>query len=256
MKAPPALVDSNDEDALLANSEVLTREEVLRRKARLARLHAKLLRKFFWYLMEDLRRKHREYYWNFGKSPFLEDEVEKKETGFLAGNVNLSNGDHGNGSGDGDVDGSDGKLGLGFPGKCLVDGCASKAMPLTKYCHPHILTGSGAIQCSKPILVSTIPSLCSAHVQKMEKAIKQALKKGGVSVSSSAKLAPKFQYVISEYVRNIQNRRRAAAAAARCGLLCDKDISSTETHPRSSDLRPKEDYNRFVNFLHTIILEK
>lgn len=79
-------------------------------------------------------------------------------------------------------------------------------------------TGSGAIQCSKPILVSTIPSLCSAHVQKMEKAIKQALKKGGVSVSSSAKLAPKFQCVISEYVRNIQNRRRAAAAAASCNL--------------------------------------
>jgi len=59
-------------------------------------------------------------------------------------------------------------------------------------------THSGAIQCSKPILRSCIPSLCPAHVQKTEKAIKQALKMGGLSVSSSAKLASKFQCITSE----------------------------------------------------------
>jgi len=89
-------------------------------------------------------------------------------------------------------------------------------------------THSGAIQCSKPILRSCIPSLCPAHVQKTEKAIKQALKMGGLSVSSSAKLASKFQCITSEYVRIIQNRRRAAAAEARCNRkskIADLEVS-------------------------------
>ena len=86
--------------------------------------------------------------------------------------------------------------------------------PYYKYLDPPLIssTDAGTIQCSKPILRSTVPSLCPAHVIKTEKAIKQALKKGGISVSSSAKLASKFQCVISEYVRLIQNRRRAVAA--------------------------------------------
>ena len=139
---PPASADSYDEDAILANSEVLTREEVLRRRARQARQLAKFYRKFYWALMEDLRRKHREYYWKFGKSPILEDEGEERENGYMVENGNGNSGQinghpHHNGSRD-----CDGKLGLGFGGsfnECLVDRCQSKAMPLTRYCHPHIL---------------------------------------------------------------------------------------------------------------------
>lgn len=68
----------------------------------------------------------------------------------------------------------------------------------------------GPILCGRPILKSTIPSLCNIHFPKAQKDVKHALKKAGLNVSSSSKLAPKFHVVIAEYVHQIQSKRRAA----------------------------------------------
>ncbi|KAJ8428701.1 hypothetical protein Cgig2_018481 [Carnegiea gigantea] len=72
---------------------------------------------------------------------------------------------------------------------------------------------AGPILCGKPILRSTIPSLCNIHFQKAQKHATRALKKAGLNVSSSSKLAPKFHVVIAEYVNQIQSKRRAARKA-------------------------------------------
>lgn len=69
---------------------------------------------------------------------------------------------------------------------------------------------AGPITCGKPILKSTVPSLCTIHVQKAQKHVTQALRKAGLNVSSSSKLAPKFHVIVTEYVRQIQAKRKAA----------------------------------------------
>lgn len=66
------------------------------------------------------------------------------------------------------------------------------------------------IQCGKPILKSTIPASCTLHLQNAEKHVTRALKKAGLNVSSSTKLAPKFHVIVAEYVRQIQMKRRVA----------------------------------------------
>uniref|UniRef100_A0A803KU92 KAT8 regulatory NSL complex subunit 2 n=1 Tax=Chenopodium quinoa TaxID=63459 RepID=A0A803KU92_CHEQI len=68
----------------------------------------------------------------------------------------------------------------------------------------------GPILCGRPILKSTVPSLCNIHFPKAQKDVKHALKKAGLNVSSSSKLAPKFHVIIAEYVNLIQSKRRAA----------------------------------------------
>lgn len=72
---------------------------------------------------------------------------------------------------------------------------------------------AGPITCGKPILRSTVPSLCNVHFQKAQKHVTRALKKAGLSVSSSNKLAPKFHVIVAEYVREIQGKRKAALKA-------------------------------------------
>ncbi|PRQ24543.1 putative KAT8 regulatory NSL complex subunit 2 [Rosa chinensis] len=66
------------------------------------------------------------------------------------------------------------------------------------------------ITCGKPILRSTTPSLCTVHFQKAQKHVTRALRKAGLNVSSSSKLAPKFHVIVAEYIRQIQSTRRAA----------------------------------------------
>jgi hypothetical protein len=56
-----------------------------------------------------------------------------------------------------------------------------------------------------------VPSLCNVHLQKAQQHVTRALKKAGLNVSSSNKLAPKFHVVVAEYVREIQGKRKAAA---------------------------------------------
>ncbi|KAL0382583.1 UNVERIFIED_CONTAM: hypothetical protein Scaly_0545600 [Sesamum calycinum] len=72
---------------------------------------------------------------------------------------------------------------------------------------------TGPILCGKPILRSTVPSYCPLHFQKAEKHMVRALKKAGLNVSSTSKLAPKFHVIVAEYVRQIQQKRRAAQKA-------------------------------------------
>ncbi|KAK0591691.1 hypothetical protein LWI29_006394 [Acer saccharum] len=43
---------------------------------------------------------------------------------------------------------------------------------------------AGPIFCGKPILRSTVPSLCLAHFQKAEKHVARALRKAGLNVTS------------------------------------------------------------------------
>lgn len=210
---PPLLSDSEDDDALLAKSEYLTREEVMKRRLRRVRRLIKFYRRFYWFLMEEVRRKHREYYWIYGKSPCVVVRDHNAEEGE---NCDVNNGDN--------VGTSDN---LGSFRLCSYPGCKVKAMALTRYCILHIMEDPnqmlykrckypqlrdggrlGSLLCGKAIIKSTTPSLCQKHVLEAKKHISQALKKGGVSATLSNKLATKFHLVITEYVHLIQSRRR------------------------------------------------
>lgn len=65
----------------------------------------------------------------------------------------------------------------------------------------------GSRICGKPILRSTVPSLCSVHYQKTQKDVAKALRKGGVNIPLSIKVAPNFHLLVAEYVREIQAKR-------------------------------------------------
>ncbi|KAH7571287.1 hypothetical protein ACOSP7_013700 [Xanthoceras sorbifolium] len=207
-------------NAALSNSEFLSRYEVLRRRSERVKRLAGIYRSHYWALMEELRAKYKEYYWMYGKSPYRD----------------VRNG-NGYGHGDGAVKEEDGNCtnrreGVGEEvKKCGVAGCKVKAMALTRFCQPHILSDSkqklytgctyvvksgqtGPIFCGKPILRSTVPSLCPTHFQKAEKHVARALKKAGLNVTSPSKVAPKLHVVVAEYVRQIQTKRRAAQKAA------------------------------------------
>ncbi|XP_048334138.2 uncharacterized protein LOC107421975 [Ziziphus jujuba] len=213
---PPLTIDGSDRDAVLAKSDYLSRREVLERRSRHCKQLAKLYREHYWVIMDMVKLKHRDYYWTYGKSPFKDDNP----------NSNSANSNEDNGNG---------KLGLGLDGgdeikRCQVAGCKSKAMALTRFCHVHILSDpkqklykgctyvlksmqTGPLLCNKPILRSTVPSLCPTHYQKGEKYLVRDLKKAGLNVSSVSKLAPKFHIIVAEYISQIQTKRRAAQKA-------------------------------------------
>ncbi|KAL3650095.1 hypothetical protein CASFOL_006498 [Castilleja foliolosa] len=216
----PIRIDGSEHDAALSRSEFLTRSEVLNRRARRVKHLSRIYRDHYWALMEELKLKFKEYYWKYGKSPFVEDDGE---------NINSNQGDYS------DVENvGNGNLGVNGPsvggkvgGRCEVHGCKAKAMALTRFCHLHILSDAkqklymgctfsikssttGPILCGRPLLKSTVPTYCSMHFQKAEKYMVRALKKVGLNVSSTSKLAPKFNVIVAEYVRQIQSKRRAA----------------------------------------------
>lgn len=182
--------------------------------------------------MEELKIQYRDYYWKFGISPFKEDQqredlaLVERETGDGNTSHNIEV------IGESGASNVSGTLDLNNNHRCLFVGCKLKAMALTSFCHLHILSDSkqklykpcgyvikssqaGPITCGKPILRSTAPSLCSVHFQKAQKHVTRALKKAGLNVSSSSKLAPKFHVIVAEYVRQIQTKRRAAEKADR-----------------------------------------
>eukprot|EP00268_Persea_americana_P022246 TRINITY_DN22144_c0_g3_i2.p1 TRINITY_DN22144_c0_g3~~TRINITY_DN22144_c0_g3_i2.p1 ORF type:complete len:210 (-),score=42.94 TRINITY_DN22144_c0_g3_i2:196-825(-) len=121
----PLSISGSQEDTTLHRSEFLTREEVLRRRSRRVKQLAKYYRTQYWALMEEVRVKHLEYYWKYGKSPFQEEEGEEvggersRELGFGESGCNETS------------------LRM-----CSFSGCESKAMALTSYCHSHILCDS------------------------------------------------------------------------------------------------------------------
>ncbi|XP_057546892.1 uncharacterized protein LOC130825599 [Amaranthus tricolor] len=230
-------------DDVLSTSSHLTRQELLRRRLQRIRRLSKVYRDHYWALMEDLRVHYREYYWKYGVSPCkVEDERESGGADREFGGCNVEGCGETNHNNSIDVFGGNGggcgKLGLGFGenaselklggnNQCALVSCKLKAMALTSYCYLHILSDpqqklykacnfmikiaqQGPILCGRPILKSTIPSLCNIHFPKAQKDVKHALKKAGLNVSSSSKLAPKFHVVIAEYVHQIQAKRRAA----------------------------------------------
>ncbi|GLT40930.1 hypothetical protein SLA2020_150260 [Shorea laevis] len=207
--ADPLKIDGSDQDAILSRSEFLSREEVLRRRSRRLKQLAKLYRTQYWALMEDLKNKHKEYYWKYGKSPFKKDEVKDTDSG-----ANQQTAEDG------------GKLGSSSVKDCASANCKKKAMALTRFCHLHILADSKQVLyrgcnypvksgqiCGTPILRSSNPPQCSTHSQLVERYLVRALKRAGLNVSSSSRLAPKLHVVIAQYVHQIQAKRRAAQRA-------------------------------------------
>uniref|UniRef100_A0A7N0TT27 KAT8 regulatory NSL complex subunit 2 n=1 Tax=Kalanchoe fedtschenkoi TaxID=63787 RepID=A0A7N0TT27_KALFE len=218
------------QDVYLAKSTHLTRKEVLRRRLHRLRHLSKCYRAHYWSLMEDLRRRYREYCWNFGNSPFEKPRARREEE-----ELDCQMGIEGSGEND---DGTWDKGLLGFAGassegadgsfkQCAYTGCKSKAMALTSFCHLHILSDAnqklykpcthviksaqaGPIICGKPILRSSTPSVCQGHLQKTQQQISRALKKAGLNVNTSNKVAPKFHLILAEYTCQIQKKRRVA----------------------------------------------
>lgn len=199
--------------------------------------------------MEELKVQYREYYWKYGVSPFKEDNPQvhhRSEQG--GGEREGGNGDmevigeSNNGNGNNGVSNSNGDLNLKNNHRCLFVGCKLKAMALTSFCHLHILSDAkqklykpcgyvikssqaGPITCGKPILRSSVPSLCNVHYQKAQKHVTQALKTAGLRVTSSSKLAPKFHVIVAEYVRQIQAKRKAAKRGIGKGIK--KEVSTS-----------------------------
>lgn len=83
--------------------------------------------------MADLQTQHRCYSWNYGVSPFKDENHQQNKRRKVEGQT----GDEMEGSGDNDNNNNDGVKG----GNCVAcgNGCKSKAMALTNYCQLHIL---------------------------------------------------------------------------------------------------------------------
>jgi Potential DNA-binding domain len=105
---------------VIGRAAALSREEVLRRRRDQLRKLEAMYKNCYWASMEEMRSRHREYLWEFGKSPLEEEEGEDMKM-------------------EGETD-----LGLSLETeerkRCAYAGCKAKAMPLTKFCHPHILS--------------------------------------------------------------------------------------------------------------------
>lgn len=161
--------------------------------------------------MEELKAKYREYYWTYGRSPFKEDEERNSGNASAAAAGAVDNGDD-------------------FV-RCASSGCKTKAMALTKYCHAHILSDpnqklyrgctavakslpTGPVFCNKPVLRSMVPLVCPAHYQLGEKCLLRAVKRAGHNVPVNGKPSPQLHLLIPEFVRQIQNKRKAARKAA------------------------------------------
>ncbi|XP_057971103.1 uncharacterized protein LOC131159899 isoform X2 [Malania oleifera] len=125
-------IDGSEQDKALSNSEFLTRREVLTRRSRRVKQLLRIYKILYWLLMEELRARYKEYYWEYGKSAFKEDE--NKNGSFNANCTDIM-----------EVNGENGKLGSGPDEgvrKCAVAGCKTKAMALARFCHSHILSDS------------------------------------------------------------------------------------------------------------------
>ncbi|KAL9233529.1 hypothetical protein vseg_008513 [Gypsophila vaccaria] len=227
---------TNESDSVLANSECLTRQELMKRRASRLRRLAASYRRHYWLLMEDVRRKHRDFVWKFGNDFSKHHQQQQRydavnENGVVAaaaaadfnedgGDNNNNNNNNNNSNGNSNNNG--GKLGFSW---CSFPNCRSKAMAMTSYCHSHILSdskqvlytrcqfphkcGVDPILCGKPVLRSTVPAMCLNHLKMTRQNIQRSLKRNGASNTASNKLSSKFHLVITEYVRLIQNRRRA-----------------------------------------------
>lgn len=180
----------------------LTREQFLLRRARHSKALYKLYKDHYWALAEEIRAKHRDYIWNYGVSPIAEENEENI--------VGTSNGEISR-----------------VRTKCGFNNCKANAMPFTRFCALHILCDvnqtlykgciykSGQVGlCQKPILRATMPSLCPAHSQKVQKHLLQSLKKNNVNLVSSGRSTTQFNTILVEHIRMIRERRKKALKKA------------------------------------------
>ncbi|KAL4632461.1 hypothetical protein ACB092_04G052600 [Castanea dentata] len=231
--SPIITLTPSQEHLFLTRATHLTRQELLRRRSHYLKQLCKCYRVHFWALMDQLKIQFRQYCWDYGLSPFLNEQQQQhtaefdgeRDTQFanLEGNeVNISS--------------------SSSYQRCAFVGCKLKSMPLTSFCHLHILSDSkqklykpchyviksaqaGPITCGKPIMRSTVPSLCSIHFQKAQKNVTRALKKAGLNASTSSKLASNFHVIVAEYVRQIQAKRRTAKRANRSKVVVKEEIA-------------------------------
>ncbi|KAJ6866172.1 INO80 complex subunit D-like [Populus alba x Populus x berolinensis] len=244
----PSPLSPTLKDQVLSRATHITHQELLKRRSYKLKQLSKCFKDHYWALMEELKIQYREYYWEYGVSPFQEDhqntlrKQEQQKQGGGIGVLERENEESGANIeviGENNTNVSD----LKSNHRCLFVGCKLKAMALTSFCHLHILSDAkqklykpcgyviksaqaGPITCGKPILRSTVPSLCTIHVQKAQKHVTQALRKAGLNVSSSSKLAPKFHVIVTEYVRQIQFKRKAAERGNRSKVM-DKEVTAS-----------------------------
>ncbi|XP_011037036.1 PREDICTED: INO80 complex subunit D-like [Populus euphratica] len=244
----PSPLSPTLKDQVLSRATHITRQELLKRRSYKLKQLSKCFKDHYWALMEELKIQYREYYWEYGVSPFQEDHqntLQKQEKQKQCGGIgvlereNEESGANIEVIGENNTNVSD----LKSNHRCLFVGCKLKAMALTSFCHLHILSDAkqklykpcgyviksaqaGPITCGKPILRSTAPSLCTIHLQKAQKHVTQALRKAGLNVSSSSKLAPKFHVIVTEYVRQIQFKRKAAERGNRSKVM-DKEVTAS-----------------------------
>lgn len=71
-----------------------------------------------------------------------------------------------------------------------------------------IFSAHGLVPCGKPVLRSTVPCYCSIHFLKAQQHVYRALRKAGLNITSTNKFAPKMHVIVTEYVHEIQERRK------------------------------------------------
>ncbi|KAE9589306.1 putative DNA-binding domain, KAT8 regulatory NSL complex subunit 2 [Lupinus albus] len=196
----PISIKQSSESVALSLSH-LSHSELLKRRYDNLKLLSKCYRDLYWALLEKIKTHYRDYLWEYGVTPYKEDND-------VSENKNKST----------ELDQFESPM-------CAFVGCDSKAMPLTTFCNLHILSDPNQklykpcnyvikcaeaepIRCGKPILRSSVPSLCTAHFQKAQKHISTTLKKTRMKVSSTSKMAPKLHIIVTEYIRHIQMKRR------------------------------------------------
>lgn len=64
------------------------------------------------------------------------------------------------------------------------------------------------------MLRSVVPSLCSMHFLKAQQHVVRALRKAGLNITSTNQSGPKFHVVVTEYVREIQEKRKKNGSVA------------------------------------------
>ncbi|XP_002988052.2 INO80 complex subunit D [Selaginella moellendorffii] len=212
---PAVAMEGAEEDEMLSRSMVMTRAEVVKRRRRRVRQLIKLYRVQYWALLEELRAKYRRFYLRTGKSGWREEnEAEESQQ---PGNVDMRVPERS----------------AGEAIKCGFQGCMTKPMPLSAYCFDHILLEPRQClykpcafvprsapngTCGKPVLRAVVPSFCAIHFQLAQRQAARVMKRAANNNTVpplgafAGKGAPKLHVLISEYVRAIQNKRRARAA--------------------------------------------
>ncbi|XP_062144453.1 uncharacterized protein LOC133851858 isoform X2 [Alnus glutinosa] len=203
----------SQQDLALSRASHLTRQELLRRRSHYLKQLAKCYRDHYWAFMEELKIQYREYYWKYGVSPF------KQELQHHASQRDIEAGDL---EGTGENNSSNNlNMDVTCNQRCVFVGCKLKAMPLTSFCHLHILSDS-----KQKLYKACGYVIKSVHFQKAQKHVTRALKKAGLNVSSSSKLAPKFHVIVTEYVCHIQTKRRAAKRENRSKVVVNEESAS------------------------------